>query len=64
MDKFEESIYSFLKHSPFSYDSIKDMPFPELLKWFYIAIKDNQTEHQKAKAAQEKAENESKRRGR
>jgi hypothetical protein len=40
------------------------MPFPELFKWFDIAIKDNQTEHQKAKAAQEKAENQSKRRGR
>jgi hypothetical protein len=40
------------------------MPFPELFEWYDIAVKDNQSEHQKAKAAQEKAENESKRRSR
>ena len=40
------------------------MPFPELFKWFDIAIKDNQTEHQKAEAERKKIENESKRRSR
>ena len=40
------------------------MPFPELFEWYDIAVKDNQSEHQKAKAAQEKIEAQSKRRGR
>jgi hypothetical protein len=40
------------------------MPFPELFEWLDIAIKDNQSEHQKAEAAQKKAETAAKRRGR
>lgn len=40
------------------------MSLPELLKWRKIGYKQNQTDIQKAKAAQEKAENEFKKRGR
>jgi hypothetical protein len=41
------------------------MPFPELFEWLDIAIKDNQSEHQKKpKPPQKKAETAAKRRGR
>jgi hypothetical protein len=51
-----------LENSPFSYNDIKDMPFPELFEWADVGSDRNKIQVQKAESTKKKVEEKSKRR--
>ncbi|MFT6151390.1 MAG: hypothetical protein ACJAY9_000779 [Flavobacteriales bacterium] len=53
-----------MENSPFSYNDIKDMPFPELFEWADVGSDRNKIKVREAESANKRAEEKSKRRTR